>query len=86
MRYRVVGRVQGVGFRYHVVRAAKSAGITGIVRNEPDGTVVAEAEGDTAALARFEEILRQGPPGARVDSVRSDKIALLESSDFRIVF
>jgi acylphosphatase len=73
IQFRVFGRVQGVGFRYFTVRAAITAGVSGIVRNEADGSVVAEAEGELEAVACFEELLRRGPQGARVDGVSSDK-------------
>ncbi|MBT9253234.1 MAG: acylphosphatase [Brockia lithotrophica] len=43
---RIVGRVQGVGYRAFVLREATRRGITGWVRNEPDGTVTAEVQGD----------------------------------------
>jgi len=68
-RYRVTGRVQGVGFRWFTEEAALREGLSGFVRNLPDGSVEAEAEGDAEALLRFERALRQGPRGARVDGV-----------------
>lgn len=67
--YRVTGRVQGVGFRWFTEEAALREGLSGFVRNLPDGSVEAEAEGDVDALLRFERALRQGPRGARVDGV-----------------
>ena len=45
-RYQIYGRVQGVGFRYTVVQAANALGLTGWVRNERDGTVTTELQGD----------------------------------------
>ena len=67
--YRVTGRVQGVGFRAFVRHAARELGLAGWVRNEPDGTVAAEASGDPESLRRFEQRLRGGPPASRVDAV-----------------
>jgi len=68
-RFLVSGRVQGVGFRYFTQAAASHAGVTGWVRNLPDGRVEAAAEGEAAAMTAFETQLRQGPPGSRVDRV-----------------
>jgi acylphosphatase len=65
--YLVGGRVQGVGFRHFVHRAAAVEGLHGWVRNLPDGRVEIHAEGERDALERFERIVRQGPPAARVD-------------------
>ena len=65
----VHGRVQGVGFRRYVRGWARTLGLTGWVRNEPDGTVRLVAQGDPAALDRLRRLLWGGPPGARVDAV-----------------
>lgn len=66
----VHGRVQGVGFRYHVMREARRLGLVGWVANEHDGSVRVVVEGREADLDRFEESLRHGPPGAIIDAVR----------------
>jgi len=71
-RYVIVGRVQGVGFRYFTEAAAAREGILGWVRNTPDGNVEVSAEGDAEALDRFERSLYHGPPGARVARVDVD--------------
>lgn len=63
------GRVQGVGFRWHVREAARRAGIRGWVRNCPDGSVEVLAAGDAPAVDRVIEAVRLGPPAARVDRV-----------------
>jgi acylphosphatase len=68
-RYLIRGRVQGVGFRYFTRDAALRQGIHGWVRNNPDRTVEVRAEAEADALERFEQEIRQGPPGARVESV-----------------
>jgi acylphosphatase len=65
----VRGRVQGVGFRYHVVREARRLGLAGWVANEHDGSVRTVAEGSSDALDRIEELLRSGPPGSIVEAV-----------------
>jgi acylphosphatase len=68
-RLRISGRVQGVGFRYWASHLAERYGVTGWVRNEMDGTVSIECEGPEASVDKFIQIVRQGPPGARVDQV-----------------
>jgi acylphosphatase len=68
----VKGRVQGVGFRYFVQDSAQNIGLTGWVRNLPDGDVEAEAVGSHADLDTWLNLLRQGPPLARVDHLQID--------------
>ena len=67
----VHGRVQGVGFRIFVVRAATRLGLTGWVANEASGRVRCVAEGARADLEHLLEDLRSGPRGASVDRVES---------------
>jgi acylphosphatase len=68
-RFLVSGRVQGVGFRFHVAEAARLEGVQGWVRNLPDGSVEAFVEGDREAVTRMERKIRRGPPAARVEDV-----------------
>jgi acylphosphatase len=65
----IAGSVQGVGFRWYVLRAAKVLGLTGEVRNRTDGTVVIEAEGAQEAIERLLETAREGPAMATVTQV-----------------
>jgi len=69
LRRRLVvrGIVQGVGFRVSVARRAH--GVTGWVRNLPDGRVEVVLEGDPDAVAAVEAFVREGPRAARVDGV-----------------
>ncbi len=66
VRVRVGGRVQGVGFRWFVLRAAETEGVAGWVRNRDDGDVEIVAEGPPGSLAAFLDAVRTGPAGARV--------------------
>lgn len=68
------GRVQGVGFRYFTLDAARREGLHGYVTNRDDGSVEAVAEGDAESLERFERALRRGPSQARVERVLVDEI------------
>jgi acylphosphatase len=65
----VRGRVQGVGFRYFVLREAMDMGLNGWVANGLDGTVRCVAEGDRATLEALLQLLEAGPPSARIDRV-----------------
>lgn len=66
---RVSGRVQGVSFRAGAQREARRLGLAGFARNEADGTVAIEVEGDEPALDAFVAWCRVGPRGARVERV-----------------
>lgn len=68
-RYRITGRVQGVGFRWWVANLAETMGLGGWVRNLPDGSVELEVWGEQSVLDRLEAHLARGPRGARVESV-----------------
>ncbi len=67
----VRGRVQGVGYRYFVLRLASGLGLEGWVANEADGSVRIRAEGAPDVLAELLVELRVGPPGARVDDIET---------------
>jgi acylphosphatase len=73
-RFVVRGRVQGVGFRYFTLDAARRENLHGYVTNNPDGTVEAVAEGEPESVERFERVLRRGPSQARVEQVWVDEI------------
>jgi acylphosphatase len=68
-RYRVTGRVQGVGFRWFVRECARELGLAGCVRNEPDGSVIVDAAGLLRDVMSLEDALARGPRGADVDGV-----------------
>lgn len=68
----VRGRVQGVGFRYFVLREAARLGLRGWVANEADGSVRCVAEGRKRDLEELLAGLRDGPAGAVVRSVSED--------------
>lgn len=69
-RYRLHGRVQGVGFRWWTARTARAAGLRGTVRNLPDGGVEVVVAGGAEAVGRFRGQLERGPPGAEVRQIR----------------
>ena len=83
-RYVVRGRVQGVGYRYFVLRQAGALGVSGFARNLSDGQVEVMAEGPEGALADLEERLREGPSFASVSGVEREEVAPRGDSGFHI--
>ncbi|MDB5866057.1 MAG: acylphosphatase [Betaproteobacteria bacterium] len=75
------GRVQGVGFRYHLQQEALRTGVAGWVRNRRDGSVEAVLHGETEAVQALVEWARHGPTSARVEDVQVEPAAG-EYSDF----
>lgn len=87
MKYRITGRVQGVGFRFYTRQVAQELGLRGWVRNCQDGAVEAIAAGTDGQLEALEEALRRGPTASRVRSVEAT-VSEEESTDetFEIVY
>lgn len=81
---KVSGEVQGVFFRASTKEIADALEITGFVRNEADGTVYIEAEGEEEKLKRFNQWCRKGPPRARVLSCEVSEGSLAGFEDFLI--
>ncbi len=81
----VSGRVQGVGYRASAFDKAESLGITGWVRNLPEGNVEILAEGDKPSIAAFIDWCASGPRWARVDDVQvSDEMPKGDSSGYSV--
>jgi acylphosphatase len=83
-RYVVQGRVQGVGYRYFVLRVAEGVGVSGFARNRSDGSVEVVAEGSEDALAALEASLREGPAFAQVSALDRAPIAARGDRGFHI--
>ena len=81
---RVRGRVQGVSFRMYAEQRAAELGVAGWVRNEPDGSVAVQVEGDEDAVDAFVDWCRQGPPHARVEGVDADPVPVTGVTTFRV--
>lgn len=84
-RITVNGKVQGVFFRASTKAVADQLGIRGRVRNQPDGSVYIEAEGETLALEAFLEWCHEGPEKARVDTVSTEAGDIKNFQNFEVI-
>jgi acylphosphatase len=84
VRVRVTGVVQGVGFRYFTHRTAVNLGLSGYVRNMPDGSVEAVAEGEGAMVAEFVEKVSRGPAASSVRGMTVSEIPVSGYERFEI--
>lgn len=81
---KISGVVQGVFFRASTDAKAREFNIAGFVRNEPDGSVYVEAEGEQENLDRFLQWCRRGPANASVDKCEIAEVPLKGYSKFVI--
>jgi acylphosphatase len=80
----VIGKVQGVGFRYYILEHANMLGLTGYVKNLANGHVFIEAEGEPGSIEQLKHYCEQGPVRARVSSCIYELNALRYFKDFCI--
>jgi acylphosphatase len=81
----VIGKVQGVFFRASTKAKAKELGLSGWVRNLPDGSVELEAQGQSPKLRKLEEWCHEGPRIAEVSQVACEEIdTIAKEGDFRV--
>lgn len=73
LNIKIYGRVQGISFRWYTKRKAEALGIFGFARNEPDGSVYVEAEGEKKELDKFVGWLKKGPLFSKVERVAVDE-------------
>lgn len=66
----VNGLVQGVGFRYYILRQAKNLGVTGFVKNLYTGEVTTVAEGERGLIEELIKLIKSGPSHAFVKNCR----------------
>ncbi|HEY0971169.1 MAG TPA: acylphosphatase [Gemmatimonadales bacterium] len=74
----VVGRVQGVGFRWFVRQEARRLGLAGWVRNLADGSVELMVAGEESAVRRLLDHVAVGPDAAHVTAVRDEVAQAVE--------
>lgn len=84
-KIRITGKVQGVFFRKWTQQKALELGIKGWVKNEPDGSVLTEIEGEFYAVLAMEKLLRKGPPQAKVESLWEEEGTKQGFTDFLIL-
>lgn len=83
----VTGRVQGVWFRARTQDEARRLGVTGFVRNLPDGTVEIVAQGEDGSVDALMSWARQGPPMANVSAVQITEVpGVDEFAEFEVRF
>jgi acylphosphatase len=83
---RVRGDVQGIFFRQFVLDQANTLGISGFVRNEPDGSVYLEAEGEEKDLEKLLSLCQEGPRGAIVEGVERTPGQIKNFTGFKIEY
>ncbi|HVW94641.1 MAG TPA: acylphosphatase [Mucilaginibacter sp.] len=81
----VKGKVQGVFFRASTKAVADQLGVKGFVKNDPNGDVVIEAEGDKVAIGMFLDWCNEGPEHAEVTSVETNEGELKNYRNFDVV-
>ena len=81
---RVQGEVQGVFFRAHAKNEADRLGTKGWVSNEPDGSVLIEAEGEAEQLNQLVTWCKTGSPSARIAEVTTEDIQPEHHTQFRV--
>ena len=80
----VTGQVQGVFFRETAKAMAVELGVAGLVRNEPDGSVYMEVEGDDALIEKFVAWCQDGPEQAKVENVEVKRLPLRDFDGFQV--
>ncbi len=83
-KIKVFGKVQGVFFRATTKTQADNLGLAGWVRNEPDKTVLIEAEGREDKMNTFIEWCKEGPQFAKVSSVSVEAIDVKKREGFEV--
>lgn len=87
VRMNVIGRVQGVGFRYLTKMEADQLGVVGRVWNEADGSVSIEAQGEAAVMEKFITIIKNSPsPAGKVSQFTIEDIPPFEATNFQVTY
>lgn len=83
-RIKVKGKVQGVFYRSSTQAKAKELGLSGWVKNEEDGSVLIEAEGEEQKLEKLIDWCRQGPGAAVVNDVEYQELEPQGKNGFEV--
>jgi acylphosphatase len=81
----VKGKVQGVNFRYYTKQRAEIIGVTGTVKNLPNGNVLVVATGEDYQLNDLIAYCKEGPPKAMVTEIIKEELPLQIFMGFEIV-
>ncbi len=85
VRILVTGKVQGVYFRKSTQERANALGLSGFVKNLPDGRVLIEAEGDPFQIEALEHWAQGGPEMAEVENISSEAMPAQGAQGFAIL-
>ncbi len=85
LNLKIQGRVQGVFFRHSAKKLADELELAGFAKNEPDGTLTIEVEGDQEALDAFSEWAKHGPESASVENIEVVEGPLENYTGFTII-
>lgn len=85
LEIKITGKVQGVSFRQVTKLVADQMGIRGIIKNEKDGSVYIEAEGDDTLLDVFMEWCNEGTDRAKVENVETTQGTVKNYQNFEII-
>lgn len=78
-KIKIFGLVQGVFFRHSAKQIADSFNLNGFAKNEPDGSVYIETEGEQEILEKFIEWCQKGPPSAKVENIKFEFSQVLKN-------
>lgn len=84
LNIKIYGQVQGVSFRYYAFEQAEKLKIVGFAKNEVDGSVYIEAEGERKDLEKFLSWCKNGPTFAIVESLKTEESTLKNFDKFEI--
>lgn len=85
IKIKITGKVQGVFFRVSTKAVANQMGVKGLVKNEKDGSVYVEAEGDETTLSMFLEWCNEGPDKSIVENVVVEDGEVKNYRNFEVV-
>ncbi len=84
LQIKVIGKVQGVGFRYYTEKRAKQFEIKGFVQNKTDGSVIIEAEGKDSDVRALADWCEKGPSWSRVREVKISELPFVGYDSFEV--
>lgn len=84
LQIKVLGRVQGVGFRYYTNKRANEFNLKGYVKNMSDGSVYIEVEGEDSVIKTFVSWCERGPAWSRVSELKISELPFVGYEKFEI--